>query len=556
MTKHIKDSVLLELYQGLGSAALVKEHLEDNEICTISTRAIQHRLSRAYPGYAAVSGRGDTTTLPTTPVLPIAGGSLLAPHKTRRSLAGRRFVFTSAQNNTYVHAGFLSALHHFCKERQAQLCVSRFSYNKNGFQNGTKDDGSDDTWYDPAIKDYVLDESVFVAQDLVFCGELDIIPTASNPVSGFENYVGSSSAIIPHAKVAMKSMPRMKGEDPRFLYTTGAVTQRNYIQKKAGQKAEFHHVFAALYVEIDDDGVWFARQLIADTDGFFQDITDVFTPSGILRDVSVEAINWGDIHVEKVDLTVPHACFEGEGSMIEVLDPVYQFIHDLTDFRARNHHNIKDPYFLAQQYKDGTDIVRDAMVASAAFLDVVSARGTQTVVVESNHDLAFKKWLREADIRFDPQNAEYFHENNAAIFRNIRVDNPEFSIFEYAIRKIANLPAVTFMREDDSWVICNDAEEEDATGRVVDGVECGMHGHLGPNGARGSGANLRHIGRKANIGHVHSAGIIDGVYMAGVTCQLDMGYNKGPSSWSHSHIITYANGKRTIVTVKNGKWRA
>jgi hypothetical protein len=36
-----------------------------------------------------------------------------------------------------------------------------------------------------------------------------------------------------------------------------------------------------------------------------------------------------------------------------------------------------------------------------------------------------------------------------------------------------------------------------------------------------------------------------------------MGYNKGPSSWSHSHVITYPNGKRSIITLqKNGNWRA
>jgi hypothetical protein len=35
-----------------------------------------------------------------------------------------------------------------------------------------------------------------------------------------------------------------------------------------------------------------------------------------------------------------------------------------------------------------------------------------------------------------------------------------------------------------------------------------------------------------------------------------MKYNKGMSSWSHSHIITYENGKRAMLTVRNGKYRA
>lgn len=35
-----------------------------------------------------------------------------------------------------------------------------------------------------------------------------------------------------------------------------------------------------------------------------------------------------------------------------------------------------------------------------------------------------------------------------------------------------------------------------------------------------------------------------------------MGYNKGPSSWSHSHVVTYPNGKRAVVTMRGTRWRA
>jgi hypothetical protein len=77
-----------------------------------------------------------------------------------------------------------------------------------------------------------------------------------------------------------------------------------------------------------------------------------------------------------------------------------------------------------------------------------------------------------------------------------------------------------------------------------------MHGHLGPDGARGSAQNLNKIGKRANIGHLHSAGIYDGLYVAGTSTTLNMGYNKGPSSWSHSHIVTYPNGKRVTIAGK------
>lgn len=509
--------------------------------------------------YASESGiryflNGNKKTKQDKQEKPIAAGTLSAPDTRRKRLIGSRFVFTSAQNNTLVHENFLASLMNFCSHNEAELIVSRFTYNKGGFQNATKDSGDDELWYDNRLSEFFIDHSVEVADDLVFCGELDILPTAGQPLSGFENYTQGNSGIIPHAKVNMVSLPRLKGEDPRFLYTTGAITLRNYIQRKAGQKADFHHVFGALYVEIDDLGRWFARQLIADNSGEFYDLNTKYKPDGCEFCQPVMAINYGDIHIEKMDESVAVATWDGEDAMAKVLQPAYQFIHDLTDFTARNHHNIKDPHFLAERYWRGEDDVEDGLRRSAAFLYKMQDYG-YVVVVESNHDQAYQKWLREADIRQDAPNAEFWHKSNAEIYRNIRIDNREFSVYEWALREKQDLTNVIFLREDDSFVICNDAKAEELN-RIVGGIECGIHGHRGPNGARGNAQQFKRIGRKVNLGHSHSAAIIDGVYVAGVSGKLDMDYNKGPSTWSHSHIVTYQNGKRTIITLKDGKWRA
>lgn len=478
---------------------------------------------------------------------PVAGGELQAPDKKREDLKGKRFVFTSAQNNTDVHETFLENLKALCRHRDAQLVIGKFRYNKNGFQNNTKDK-DDELYYDPELEPYFLDESRNIPEalsGLVWCGELDILPTAVNPLSGLDSYTHTASAIIPHAKVQLKSVPVLKGDPIKMMYTTGAVTKRNYIPRKAGQKAMFHHVFGALYVEIDDAGQFFARQLIADTDGNFYDLNDYFVDGDLdENNHAVEAISWGDIHAEMLDPDVAAVSFFNEDSMLDTLLPAYQFVHDLTDFKARNHHNRKDPHFLADMFFNKSSNVEEGMRLAAEVLVRLQRDYCQTIVVESNHDQAFSRWLREADIRFDPENAEYFHRANAELYRNIREGNT-FHAFEWAVRNFADLENTVFLDEDDSFVICGD-----------NGIECGMHGHRGPNGARGNPNALRNLGRKCNIGHTHSAGIIDGIYVAGISCKMDMGYNKGPSSWSHSHIVTYPNGKRTIITVKNNKWRA
>ena len=89
---------------------------------------------------------------------------------------------------------------------------------------------------------------------------------------------------------------------------------------------------------------------------------------------------------------------------------------------------------------------------------------------------------------------------------------------------------------------------------LVAGIESGMHGDIGANGSRGSWQTFSKAVSKANVGHSHSAGIYDGVYYAGTSTKMDMGYNTGLSSWSNSHVITYRNGKRAIITINDNGW--
>ena len=90
---------------------------------------------------------------------------------------------------------------------------------------------------------------------------------------------------------------------------------------------------------------------------------------------------------------------------------------------------------------------------------------------------------------------------------------------------------------------------------VLGGVELGMHGDVGPSGARGSRRNLRRVGTRSIIGHAHSPGIEEGCYQTGTSTYLRLEYNRGPSSWLNTHCILHADGKRQLVNIINGKWR-
>lgn len=466
-----------------------------------------------------------------------------------------RYILTCAQNNTKLHPQVWANLEALAAYYRASILVSRFMYETRFHGKTAKPDTAnhdEEVWYDEKITPHVCDESVRLAPGLVFSGELQILPTARRPISGLESYTGRDSCIVPHTKFAMQSIASGKSEAAKLIYTTGTVTKRNYVQKKAGLVAQFHHGYGAVLVEVDHRGSWWVRQLNADSTGTIYDLTMVARQGKVYESgptSTVEAIVWGDCHVRRGDKTVAKLAW-GEGGMLDTLKPRVQFFHDLIDFRSRNHHEIDNSRERFKRYIAGgaEDSVRDEVFEAASALWGRSRPWCKSVVVASNHDAALQRWLDTADYREDPKNAQFFLRLQHASYEAMAAGH-EFDPFVAAMRMghVTATERAHFLKEDESYVICKDAGG---------GIECGMHGHLGPNGLRGSPAALARMGRKAIVGHSHSAGIHDGVYVAGTSSDLDLGYNRGPSSWTHSHVIVYKNGKRSLITMWKGKWRA
>lgn len=464
----------------------------------------------------------------------------------------KRYILTSAQNNTKVNAALWQNLLVLARIYDAEIMVGTLSYNLNAYGPSSikfgsefkKDSGAyaKRPWFDPAVKPYIRDSRIEIANGLVWCGEMNIQPTAEDPLSGLETYSHRKSAIFPHVKLAMRSIATMKGEGAKLNYTTGTVTLMNYIQKKAGLKAEHHHEYAFLVVEVNSDGNWWVRQVSASQGGRqIQDLKTVIENGVASNDNRVEAITWGDIHATVADPVVTDASLD----MLKVLHPRYQFLHDVLEGVTINHHTAKDPHERFRSHVRGLDSLDEEIELTIMHLERYLRKGTQTHIVDSNHDSSWiMRWLREHDYRTDPVNAELFLETQLEVYRAIRRADRRFHVLEWMFRKFKAADGFHFLRQDESFMICGKR------------IECGQHGHLGPDGRRGSPSGLYKIGRRANTGHTHSAGIYGGLYVAGTTSRLDWEYAKGPSSWTHSHIITYPSGQRTIVTLYAGKWRA
>jgi hypothetical protein len=467
----------------------------------------------------------------------------------------RTYLLSYAQNNTRVHGPFLRNLEAYAKHLNAEIRIARGSYNVAAYGKLSTKPGQakarEELWFDPAIAPYVCDDPERhgscrwrLAPDLLWCAEMQIDPTAVRPLSGLDAYAGESSGIFPHAKIALESLPRVAGREPKFNFTTGAVTQRNYIQKKAGIKAEFHHAYGALLVEVDADGNWWARHINATNDGSFYDLTRRVRNGKVTDGHRVEAINWGDVHASEIDADVRELNW-GAGGVIDTLRPRYQFMHDLFSMRSRSHHEAKS--YEARLLKAGTtlDSVEAELAVTLQLLNFARRSGCETVVVSSNHDRHGERWLDEADYKQDLPNAEFFLEAQLARTRALRSEG-RWQFLSWALQRPGWECPDRFLKRDEPFIICA------KSGRPV---SCGSHGDEGPDGARGSTGNLIRLSIRQNKGHDHKLTIRDGVASAGV-CARTLNYAHGPSSWSLSHIITYRNGKRAGITQRAGKcWR-
>ena len=466
----------------------------------------------------------------------------------------KRYLLTCAQNNTTLNEEVWRNLLALKEHYGAELFVGRILYDRRVDRRNQKtwaadphaEMFNDEVAYTPEIEPFVFDSPTELAPGLRWCGELNVHATAIQPLSGFEGYAKDGSIIVPHPRIAMKSLPRMGSRaEPRFGYTTGAVTAINYIPRKAGQKAAFAHCYGALLVEVNDAGEWWARQIQADGDGTLCDLNLMVKFGTVISPYqNVEAVTWGDVHVEVLDEKAAN-CAWGPGGVVDVLQPRVQVMHDVLDFRRRNHHDRGSPIGNFSKWAAGRESVRDEVKDVARFLVERSKQCPgvrRIVVVDSNHDRALSRWLDETDYRDDPVNAVFHLEMNLARYRAVESGysvNPLEHACAHVVDCGLDTDRVRFMKPDESY--------------VLHGIEHGMHGDRGIDGRRGGAAQYAMMESKVTVGHTHSASIHAGVFTVGTMSKLRLSYTKGPTTWSWSFCLLYQNGQRAILTIRDGR---
>lgn len=474
---------------------------------------------------------------------------LLGNTKRNQTHNKKRYVITSAQNATPVHENFLSCILTYCEHNDAELLVIPYRYkNPTSVWAATPND----EWWSNQISEYLMDHELKLCDGLKVLGNIKIQPTATEPVTGFESFTGEDSTIIGHPKIQLKSIPTITESLHKLITSTGAITVPNYTDSKAGWSGAFHHSMGAVIVEIDnDDNIFHLRHIHANLrDGSFYDLDKKYNVNSVQANQRALALITGDTHAEFVDKSVEDATYHDSDSIANVLNPEYMVFHDLIDFYARNHHSRTNDISNVGKHRFGRNNVEEGLQQAADFIDRVSRKGTENIIVKSNHDEAFDRWLREADARGDYENAQFYYYMKYHQMRNICKTSTGFTSidpFEFWCNNpdnetgLKNKKCTTFLHRSDSIKLGN--------------IEIAFHGDVGPNGSRGDIKSLAKMSTKLVVGHSHSPAIYEGAYMVGTSSRLDLEYKRGPSSWMHTHCVIYPDGKRSLIHIIKGKWK-
>lgn len=454
-----------------------------------------------------------------------------------------RYLFTAAQNATPVQPKVWAALMQAKKHYAAHLSVIHMRY-KNPSSKWSRSQEDREVWA-PEIEPYALNQRVRVNKNLVCAGDIKIVPTAVTPLSGFEGLTGGESMIIGHTRYQFTTVPVTSGKMAKILTTTGACTEPNYTNSRAGAGGEFHHCFGAVLVELDRNGIFYMRHLNFNDDGVAYDLDVMITPSGIKPAPRPKALVIGDTHVATTDLRVDGATF-GKGGIVERYKPEALVWHDVFDGQSVNPHERHDPFVeKALSTGDRDNVEREALDA-AQWIGARTPDGSTSYVVASNHDDFLRRWVLDHTdwTTVAPKNRQFYFKLAAAMDAGATL-----------VDGMASYPSPfpLIVREQGfTNVRCLGLGES----LVIEKTQCGYHGHKGPNGARGSLKNMSKLGDKVVIAHGHGPGANGGARQVGHNAKQTQPYTLGsPSSWMHTDLLIYPGGKSQMITIIAGKHR-
>jgi hypothetical protein len=450
------------------------------------------------------------------------------------------FIITAAQNATPVNPDWWAILQKIAEHRKAEILVVPIRY-KNPTSHWSGSQQNAEHW-DALVRPYLWNVRLPLNKNIAVLADIKVQPTAASPLTGADAVTSDMSAVLGHTKVQMKSIPVPSSIMAKLTATTGACTEPNYTDSRAGKLGEFHHSYSAVVVELDGERFNLRHLHYSTEKKRCIDLNVMYTAKSVWWAPPAEALVMGDTHVDYIDPKVAEATF-GKAGIIAQCDPKHLVWHDLLDGYSINPHHGNNPFNRVAKRRASRDNVLEEIKRAVHFV-VKHSKARKSVIVPSNHNDFLLRWILGADWKLDPVNAECYLTTALDMVQATQMSSKgtEFpDPFGLWFRRLAGDNAAKILSRDESFKLA--------------GVELGMHGDRGPNGARGSIMNHRRLGVKTIIGHSHTPGIEEGCYQVGTSTHLRLEYNSGASGWLNTHCLLNADGKRQLIHIIEGKYR-
>jgi hypothetical protein len=441
----------------------------------------------------------------------------------------KRFIISWAQNNTEVKKNFLEGMKAYSKILNADIHIIAGRY-----RNPTSLDTStqDDEFWDERITKYLDANRHDIHKYVSILSDIKIQPTAIAPMTGLQSMTGINSCVVGHPRVQMQVLPALPGHKPKLMLSSGACTEPNYTDSKAGKMAEFHHQFGFVIIEIKDENTFFARQVVADNNGDFSDLFYNIKKAKVTKITKSAGIIFGDVHYGEHDEQAISASLD----MVKKLNPSTIVLHDILSSKSISHHDLKNPFKLYEKEMNGTNSLKKELEDMSDWVTDLQKKNPkrEIVVVKSNHDEHTLRYLKEMDWRKDIKNAAEYLKYAQIVLSG---QAPK-GIVPYVINQKA--PKVKCLDRDELYMIKD---------YIVNN-----HGDKASNGSRGSLAAFAKLNFKCIVGHYHSPSRIAGALAVGTLTKLRLDYNEGPSSWLQSNVIIHENGKAQHLNIIDGEY--
>lgn len=398
--------------------------------------------------------------------------------------------------------------------------------------------------YDPILKQYLKNFATeYNFNEHLKALDTQLNPQQVNPLTGLQGLQGKKSSywkkyktsiIFAHSKQDMEVLATGNDTHPRLIHSTGCITKASYLNNRIGKLAKDTHIIGGLIVEIDGPVFHLTQIRIVSPDGSFANLDTRYFPDGKIQKERAELLRTGDLHLGREDPELIEATKE----MIKVFKPKRITFDDMFDGSSISHH-LEGKHFTKSMIRGGkkgdhfSTLENELKYCKTKFEEIVKDidKYCELIVVQSNHHDHMNQYLDEGRYLKDTVNYGFAHR---CIVQMLDGQNP---FQEYIDPKL-----------NCTWLTVNDDY-------FVQGVNVGVHGHIGLNGSRGSKQLFSKVYQNVITAHTHTPSIFKDVFTVGHLSHKRHGYNQGASTWLACNAVIYKYGQKQLRIIIDGKWR-